>query len=166
MVTRFAASGILTIGEIPSEKVWKVLVSAPLAWCRPVGRSAHRKYPRCSVVAGRFHQSLAAQENQSAAKSDLRVGFHRRASRGLGKNWRRRRDFNANQSGANNHFRSPRRSGQKCHRIHTVGVCDFSNLCGGQLPFTTQEPIGERRIDPEKFREVRSPFVAFREHET
>ena len=39
-MTPFGASGILTIGEIPSERVWKVLVSITLAGCRPAGGSA------------------------------------------------------------------------------------------------------------------------------
>ena len=80
-------------------------------------------------------------------------------------NWRRRRDFNTNQSGANIHHSQGFCSRQKCHRIDAVGVCNFADLPGGQLPFATQKPIGERNIDPEQFRKVRAAFVAFREHE-
>ena len=100
------------------------------------------------------------------ANSDTRFSKDGRAIRSpKGEGWRRRRDINTNQSGANIHRSQGFCSRQKCHRIDAVGVCRFADLAGGQLPFATQKPISERNIDPEQFRQVRAAFVAFREHE-
>lgn len=71
----------------------------------------------------------------------------------------------ANQGGASIYRRSRRCSRQKCHRIDPVGARDLPNLRNRQLPFAPQQPIGDRRIDPEQFREVRAAFLAFSEDE-